>query len=161
MEKLLTSKSKIRFQDCDPFNHLNNARYIDYMINAREDQLITHYGLDVFETARTTGRSWVVASNQIAYISPAFTMETVSIESQLISFTGKSLLVEIKMWDEGYTRLKALLWVKFIHVDMAVQKAVEHAAHYIQLFNDVVLPVEQTVFEERAAYLMRNQNGGK
>jgi hypothetical protein len=44
---------------------------------------------------------------------------------------------------------------------MAVQKAVEHAAHYIQLFNDVLLPVEQTVFEERAAYLMKNQNGGK
>ncbi len=25
----------IRFQDCDPFGHLNNARYIDYFVNAR------------------------------------------------------------------------------------------------------------------------------
>jgi thioesterase III len=159
MDKLLTSKAKIRFQDCDPFNHLNNARYIDYMINAREDQLITHYNLDVFEAARTTGRSWMVASNQIAYISPAVTMETVTIESQLIGFAPKNLLVEIRMWDEQRTRLKALLWVKFIHVDMAVQKAAEHAKHYMQLFNNVVLPVEQAVFEERAGYLMKNQNG--
>jgi thioesterase III len=156
MEKVLTSKAKIRFQDCDPFNHLNNARYIDYMINAREDQLINSYQLDVFETAKTTGRSWVVASNQIAYISPAFTMETVTIESQLISFNTKSLVVEIKMWNDAHSKLKAVLWVKFIHFDFASQKAAEHAAHYIQLFNEVVLPVEQSVFEERAGYLMRN-----
>ncbi len=34
---VLGSKTKIRFQDCDPFNHLNNAAYINYLINARED----------------------------------------------------------------------------------------------------------------------------
>jgi thioesterase III len=158
MNKLLTSSVKIRFQDCDPFNHLNNARYIDYMINAREDHLIEYYKLDVFEVARTTGRGWVVASNQVAYISPAFTMETVLMESQLISYAPKSLQVEIKMWNEAHTKLKALLWVKFIHVDIAAQKAVEHAAPYLQLFADVLLPVEQTVFEERAGWLMRNGN---
>jgi thioesterase III len=151
MNKLLTSSVKIRFQDCDPFNHLNNARYIDYMINAREDHLIEYYKLDVFEVARTTGRGWVVASNQVAYISPAFTMETVLMESQLISYAPKSLQVEIKMWNEAHTKLKA-------HVDIAAQKAVEHAAPYLQLFADVLLPVEQTVFEERAGWLMRNGN---
>ena len=29
----------VRFQDCDPFGHLNNARYIDYFLNARQDQI--------------------------------------------------------------------------------------------------------------------------
>ncbi len=33
--KLWESKVLIRFSDCDPFNHLNNARYIDYFINAQ------------------------------------------------------------------------------------------------------------------------------
>jgi acyl-CoA thioester hydrolase len=156
MEKLLTSKTKIRFQDCDPFNHLNNARYIDYMINAREDHLVEHYKLDVFEIAKTTGRAWVVASNQIAYISPAFTMETVVIESQLISSSSKSLGVEIKMWNEAHSKLKAVLWVKFIHVDLASQKAVNHTDEFLQFVEGIVLPVEQMVFEERVGYLMRN-----
>jgi thioesterase III len=156
MEKLLSSKTKIRFQDCDPFNHLNNARYIDYMINAREDHLVEHYKLDVFEIARTTGRAWVVASNQIAYISPAFTMETVIIESQLISSSSKSLLVEIKMWNEAHTKLKAVLWVKFIHIDFASQKAVNHSDEFMRFVEGIVLPVEQTVFEERVGYLMKN-----
>lgn len=68
----------------------------------------------------------------------------------------RTTAVEIKMWDEVHTKLKTLLWVKFIHVDIAAQKAVEHAAPYLQLFADVLLPVEQTVFEERAGWLMRN-----
>jgi acyl-CoA thioester hydrolase len=161
MKKLLSSKAKIRFQDCDPFNHLNNARYIDYMINAREDHLVEHYQLDVFEIARTTGRAWVVASNQVAYISPAITMETVVIESQLIGAAAKSLQVEIKMWNEIHSKLKAVLWVKFIHVDLTSQKAVNHTDEFMQFADGIVLPVEQTMFEERAGYLMKNQNGNK
>jgi len=47
MEKLLTKLVKIRFQDCDPFNHLNNSKYIDYFINTREDQLLEYYGLEI------------------------------------------------------------------------------------------------------------------
>ncbi len=39
----------IRFQDCDPFGHLNNARYIDYFINAREGHLVEYYNLDIYE----------------------------------------------------------------------------------------------------------------
>ena len=35
MKKLpntLQSTVKIRFQDCDPFNHLNNAAYLNYFV---------------------------------------------------------------------------------------------------------------------------------
>jgi len=49
MDKVLKSKVKIRFQDCDPFNHLNNSKYIDYFINAREEQILKHYDLDIFK----------------------------------------------------------------------------------------------------------------
>jgi len=48
MNKIVKSKAKIRFQDCDPHNHLNNAQYIDYFMNAREDQLIEHFDFDIF-----------------------------------------------------------------------------------------------------------------
>jgi acyl-CoA thioesterase FadM len=41
----LTPKSfyTIRFGDCDLFGHLNNARYLDYFINAREEHLKERY----------------------------------------------------------------------------------------------------------------------
>ncbi|TDW51710.1 acyl-CoA thioester hydrolase [Flavobacterium sp. 270] len=149
MEKILKTKRKIRFQDCDPFNHLNNSKYLEYFINAREDQIAEHYDLDVFKYMQTTGLSWVVASNQISYVRPAFTMETVIIESQLIEYSENLLLVEMKMWNENETELKSILWIKFVPYNIQTKKAVNHSEDLMQLFESVVVPVEQTIFENR------------
>lgn len=149
MEKILKTKRKVRFQDCDPFNHLNNSKYLEYFINVREDQIAEHYDLDIFKYMKTTGLSWVVASNQINYLKPAFTMETVLIESQLIQYTDNLLLVEMKMWNEDETELKAILWIKFIHYNLQTKKVANHSEDLIQLFESVVLSVDQTIFENR------------
>ena len=149
MEKILKTKRKIRFQDCDPFNHLNNSKYLEYFINAREDQIAENYDLDIFKYMKETGLSWVVASNQISYLKPASTMETVVIESQLIQYTANLLLVEMKMWNEQETELKAILWVKFIHYNIQAKKTANHSDDLMQLFESVVVPVEQSIFENR------------
>ncbi len=155
MKKILSSVSKIRFQDCDPFNHLNNAKYIDYFLNAREDQILENYQLDVFGIAQKEGRGWLVTSNQISYLRPAFTMETVLIDSQLIQFTEKSLLVEMRMWDVAQRKLKSLFWVNFVHFDFKSTASMNHPAAFLDFCNDIVLPVEQNTFEERNSYLMQ------
>jgi thioesterase-3 len=149
MEKVLKTKSKIRFQDCDPFNHLNNSKYLEYFINAREDQIAEHYDLDIFQYLQTTGLSWVVASNQINYIKPAFTMETIVIESQLIQFSNNSLLVEMKMWNNDETELKAILWIKFIQFNVQTKKVSNHSDDLMKLFESVVVPIEESIFENR------------
>lgn len=153
-KKILTTKTKVRFQDCDPFNHLNNAKYIDYFINAREDQIKEYYGIDIFELARTDKKAWVVASNQIAYLYPAFTMETVCIQSKLIQYSDRFVLVEMTMWDEELAKLKALLWVKFIHFDLATQTAMKHSGELMTLFSSVAEPPEASIFEERYRQLV-------
>jgi len=149
MEKVLKTKRKVRFQDCDPFNHLNNSKYLEYFLNTREDQIAEHYDLDVFKYMHATGLSWVVASNQISYIKPAFTMETVLIESQLIQYTENLLLVEMKMWNENETELKAILWIKFIPYNVQTKKAANHSDDLMKLFQSVVVPVDQSIFENR------------
>ena len=118
LPKILESKTKIRFQDCDPFNHLNNASYFNYLINAREDQLIDNYNLDIYAHGKREGKSWVVASHQISYLKPATLMETVTIDSQLINYGNKNLLVEIRMWNEAKTELKAVLWSSFVYFNL-------------------------------------------
>ncbi|MFB9110101.1 acyl-CoA thioesterase [Flavobacterium gyeonganense] len=149
MNKILKTKRKIRFQDCDPFNHLNNSKYLEYFINVREDQIAENYDLDIFKYMKTTGLSWVVASNQISYVRPAFTMETVVIESQLIQYTENLLLVEMKMWNEDETELKAVLWIKFIHYNIQAKKVTNHSDDLMKLFQSVVVPVNQSIFENR------------
>ena len=149
LPKILESKTKIRFQDCDPFNHLNNASYFNYLINAREDQLIDNYNLDIYKQAMVTGKSWVIGSHQMAYLRPANLMETVVIDSQLLKYNEKTLWVEIRMWDEDKTELKAVLWSSFTHFNIVKQRSAMHSEELMQLFENVVSPLEDLSFEAR------------
>jgi len=157
MEKILRSLRKIRFQDCDPFNHLNNSKYIDYFINAREDQILEKYGLDIFAIAEKQGLSWVVASHQINYLKPATLMETVLIESQLLKYGPKSLLVEMSMWDEKHQVLKSVLWTNFIHFNLRSQKPEPHSEELTGFFEKVVQPGDYNSLQERIAFLSVNR----
>lgn len=147
--KIPASTTRIRFQDCDPFNHLNNGRYTDFFLNAREDHLLEHYELDIYAIARTTGRTWVVSKTQIAYLRPARLMEEVLIESQLINYGPKHVEVEMRMWDKEKNGLKALIWMSLVHFDLKTNRPAEHSPNYMQLFEKVVLPVEEKGFDDR------------
>jgi YbgC/YbaW family acyl-CoA thioester hydrolase len=159
MKKLpnkLQSTTKIRFQDCDPFNHLNNAAYLNYFTNAREDQISKNYGIDIYKMARTIGVSWVVGSNQIAYINPAFLMEEVIIESQLLKHDTSSLLVELKMWNKDKTKIKAVMWSSYVHFNLMKQKRESHSDELMELFESVLNPVDTEQFESRVDYFKKN-----
>ncbi len=142
--KLLESKMKIRFHDCDPFNHLNNSRYIDYIVTARGDQLLDHYGLDIYELARREGVAWVTALTQVAYLAPAYLNEEVTIETRLIEHTKKSLLLEALMWNNDKTLLKAVMWAKLVHFHLPSKQSHLHSEKLMELFEQIVdpLPVE-------------------
>jgi acyl-CoA thioester hydrolase len=138
---ILHSQSVIRFQDCDPYSHLNNGAYLDYFMNAREDQVLAAYDFDIYAYSRTTGMGWVVTQNQIAYIRPALLMETVHFESQLLESRPKFL--------DSLGKLKSLLWAQFIHVDIAASKSVPHSEELQAIFDHVQRPVTEKDFNER------------
>ena len=150
--KVAESKHTIRFPDCDPYNHLNNSRYLDYFINAREDHLAQFYNFEPYKYAKETGKSWVVGQNQIAYLTPAALMEKVVIQSSILELNESDILVEMTMWDEAKTRLKSFLWTKFVHVDLKALKRVHHDAFIMDTFSKYVNALEPDVsFEQRLA----------
>lgn len=152
--KIVTSKTKIRFQDCDPFNHLNNGSYINYFMNHREDMLIKHYDVDIYALAKTTGKSWVSSTNQIAYLRPAFLMETVTFESQLINYSETDLLVEMRMYNANKTELKAIIWCGFVHFNFVKQSRDTHDEKFMNLFKQIHSPIEKIhTFEDRIRLL--------
>ncbi len=154
MKKTLESKTKVRFQDCDPFNHLNNAKYLDYFINQREDHVEEAYGLNIFGHLKETGNCWVVASNQIVYLKPAYLMEEICVSTELIQYDAKSIRVEMKMWNKDKTALKSLLWIRFMYFNVKTQRSTEQPENLMDLFKEVIVPKESTTFEERAHQLM-------
>jgi acyl-CoA thioester hydrolase len=153
LPKVVESQAKIRFQDCDPFNHLNNGKYTDYFMNHREDELLNNYNIDIYKMAKQTGKSWVSSSNQIVYLKPALLMETVTIESQLIYFDDSNLKAEMRMYNVDKSQLKAIIWCGFAHFDLLKQKRGTHDEDMMQLFGAILNPVNANTFEERLMQL--------
>ena len=152
--KISESPHIIRFPDCDPFNHLNNSRYIDYLINARKDHLLKHYNIPIYQYAAETKTSWVVALNKIVYLSPAYLMEKVNIQSCIIQMNSSDILVEMLMWDAEKKKLKALLWTSFVHVDLKTQMRINHNESLTQQFSILVQPLPHAIdFDERVAFV--------
>jgi acyl-CoA thioester hydrolase len=152
--KLWESKVLIRFPDCDPFNHLNNARYIDYFINAREDHIMQNLNFNIYQFAAQHGLGWVVSKNQIVYLKPAFLMETVVIDSALLRLGETDILVEMKMWNERRDKLKSVLWSNFVHINMKIQKPENHSQELMTTFKPFENPLETDMsFDERVAQL--------
>ncbi|RLD22181.1 MAG: acyl-CoA thioesterase [Bacteroidetes bacterium] len=149
LPKLLSSSTIIRFQDCDPYKHLNNIKYLEYFINAREDQVLEAYDLDIYNIAITQGVGWVTAQNQIAYIRAAVMKEKVEITSKIIQFAPRAMSVEFQMLNADTGKLKSIMWSKFVHIDMRTGKSLEHNAYFMEMFTKLTVSVDADHFEAR------------
>lgn len=132
------SRASIRFQDCDAFGHLNNARFLDYFINAREDHLAQAYGFSLHGMARETGCNWLVTRHQIAYLAPAMLGEQVLIKTSLRRYTDQAALMEGRMYDAAGSRLKALLWTEFTYVSLSNGRAAKHPPRILEFLESIL-----------------------
>ena len=128
---------RVYFQDCDMLGHLNNARYLDYFLNAREDHTTAHYSLNMGELAREQHAAWVITKHHISYLKPARQGGQVRILSQLIHFDNSSLVLEMQMRSEDGTRLLALLWSEMAYVTMPAGTRADHANAMMDLLDEL------------------------
>lgn len=157
MDKYPESKTVIRFQDCDAFGHLNNASFIDYFINAREDHLRDYYAFDLYKHAQQSNHNWYIRRHEIAYLRPAGLGETVTIRTSLIDLTKRTLTVEGIMLDETGKKLKALQWTTFNYVDLKDGRSAVHPGDLNTLLSSILLEdVENGNLDERIAQLKRS-----
>ena len=129
----------IRFNDCDPFGHLNNSRYIDYFLNAREDHLKEHYSIDLKEWA-AKGIGFVVSRHEIQYIRAVSYNDTVCIQSALVGCGDNYLEVEMQMYDKDQQNLKAVLLSKFTQINLRTGKKDNLAAELEEFARQVLTP---------------------
>lgn len=162
MEKEPQSTYIVRFSDCDLFGHLNNARYLDYFLNAREDHLRDHYQLDLTNYYQR-GIGWVVGSHEINYLKPAKYNEQVLIKSSLIKANDQYLLVELEMMNVKQTEVKALMWTRFIPISVKTGKRENHPSDFMEFARRIEL--ENTFadgnFNERILTLVKQKRALK
>jgi YbgC/YbaW family acyl-CoA thioester hydrolase len=137
MNKQPHSHYKIRFSDCDMFGHLNNARYLDYLINAREDHLKEAYEFDFMKYYKND-LAWVISSHEIVYARPAVYNEMVFIQSTLISVDDASLHIEMIMMNEKQDHVKAIMRSKLIPVNIKTGRRDQHQPEFMEWVTELV-----------------------
>ena len=142
------SKVTIRFQDCDPFGHLNNAAYINYFINAREDHLQQFYSIDIYERQKDTKENWFITKNQIAYFQPCGIMEEVTIKTRLLRFTNNVILIEGLMLDAAGEKLKSVIWIEFRYVNVETGRLARHPDDLVSLLTAVQYTETEPIAEQ-------------
>lgn len=130
----------IRFQDCDPLQHLNNSKYFDYFFNAREDQVSKLHGFSFEAMFRELNTSWVVYQHQIAYVRPARISEWVRITSRIIHVEADTIVTEYFMTNDERTELKTLLWVTSKHISVPTGQRIPHAPKLKEYLERICLP---------------------
>lgn len=157
MEKEVSTIVKVRFNDCDPIGHLNNTKYIDYMLNAREDHVEAHYGFTYEEYTKKTGCTWITIQNEIAYLKEVRYNAKVKISSKTISISDRISKVELLMMNEQGSQVHAVLWMTIIYFNMKTRRSEVHPPETRDLFQSFLVELEQTDFAGRVQHL-RNQN---
>ena len=108
--------------------------------------MYTHFNIDIFGGS---GFTWVVGSNQIAYFKQAMLGEEVWIDTQIIDYSEKRLLVEMRMYDKERSHLKALLWVDSIPFSLKTNGMEPHKAELMKMFAENLEAIQEKTFEER------------
>lgn len=145
------SRVVVRFQDCDPLQHLNNAKYFDYFFNAREDQVPKLYGVEMIDFIRKYKAAWVVYNHTISYIRPARVGEWVRIMSRVIWHDHQTVVIEYYMTDDNKEELKTLLWTTMRYVDMKEGKSTEHTGAVKEFLMAVseTIDIQKTTIKDR------------
>lgn len=155
MQKELSTVVKVRFSDCDPIGHLNNVKYLEYMLNAREDHVENGYGFTYEEYTRRTGCTWITIQNEIAYLKEVRYNAKVMITSKTIEVGDRLSKVEILMKSEDGSTIHSVLWLTVIYFDMKTRRAAIQPPETISLFKDFLVDLEEPDFKSRVASLRK------
>jgi len=134
---MISSIYKIRFSDCDPMGHLNNARYIDYMFNAMEDAVKNSLRIDLAKQMKK-GFGWVVQGHDIKYFNPALHHEKVKIITEVADVKEDQILFFIKMYNKKGNKLKSILRSRMIHYDIKNKCRTAHSAKVQRKFESML-----------------------
>lgn len=88
---------QVRYGDLDPQWHVNNARFLTYLEQARFAYLIE---LGLFDGKSYLDLPFIVADMHIVYLAPITLLQTVIVGVRIARLGGKSLKIEYRLEDQ-------------------------------------------------------------
>lgn len=112
---------KVRGFHLDVYQHVNNARYLEFLEEARWDWLDNR---DEFRWMMANNIAFVVVNININYRTPALLGDKLCVESRLEQLNGKSGVLSQRITRESDGAQVADALVTFVCVDLTTQRAV-------------------------------------
>ena len=156
MIKEIATTVKIRFSDCDPIGHLNNVKYLEYMLNAREDHVEEFYGFTYEQYLKKTGCTWIAIQNEIAYLKEVKANTKVIISSKTIEITDRVSKVEILMKSEDQKTINAVLWITVIYFNMKTRQSEALSENEKEFFEKYLVEIDEKEFKDRVLHFRKH-----
>ncbi|WP_033766688.1 YbgC/FadM family acyl-CoA thioesterase [Pantoea agglomerans] len=112
---------KVRGYHLDVYQHVNNARYLEFLEEARWEWLEE---VEAFHWLQEKKLAFVVVNININYRRPAVLGDVLTIDSEITQLNGKSGIIAQRVLLAGQETVVADAALTFVCIDLRTQKAV-------------------------------------
>jgi len=112
---------KVRGYHLDVYQHVNNARYLEFLEEARWQWLEE---AEAFHWLQEQKLAFVVVNININYRRPAVLGDVLTIDSEITQLNGKSGIIAQRVLLAGQETVVADAALTFVCIDLRTQKAV-------------------------------------
>lgn len=126
---------KVRGFHTDMFGHVNNARYLELLEEARWELLEQHMNYNKWAEM---GTAFIVVNINISYRNPAKLGDILEIQSSIEKLGGKSGIVHQEIYLKGKEHKVVDADVTFVIIDTKTNKAIKIEGEMFQVLNNLV-----------------------
>lgn len=131
----------VRGYHIDVYQHVNNARYLEFMEEARWRWL---ENLPAFAWMQQKGIAFVVVNININYRTPAVLGDVLRIESELLRLSAKSGVIGQNMFRAADDAPVVDATLTFVCIDLATQRALPLEGELLAHLNAFMKPSSET-----------------
>ncbi|KDA96092.1 thioesterase [Pantoea agglomerans Eh318] len=118
---IMQTTIKVRGYHLDVYQHVNNARYLEFLEEARWEWLEE---VEAFHWLQEKKLAFVVVNININYRRPAVLGDVLTIDSEITQLNGKSGIIAQRVLLAGQETVVADAALTFVCIDLRTQKAV-------------------------------------
>jgi thioesterase-3 len=118
MKESITS-IKVRGYHADFYGHINNARYLELLEEARWN----HFDQSVdYEEFKKNGWAFIVVNINISYRKPALPGDTINIKTEYKTHGSRNMVLHQTIYVNGLETVSAEADITFVVLDMKTEK---------------------------------------
>ncbi len=140
MPRIFQCQFPIRYYECDPYGHLNNAHYLRYATEAALAASADAGYAD--EHYRALGTTWWIREAGIEYLRPAKYGETLAVKTWVSDFRRVRSRREYEMTVQGSGDLVARVWTDWVYLSAEAGEPVRIPDEMMRAFFPEGTPTE-------------------